>query len=79
MKLIILSEMVQFTLGKNPTRMRGQTNELYTSEDFEKDLHCIHAVKEDLGCIINLINSKCSPISEQTKTKCIKTLRSIYL
>lgn len=71
MKSITLSEIVQFTLGKNPTRIREQTNELYTSEDFEKDLHGIHTVKEDLGCIINLINSKCSPISEQTKTKYI--------
>lgn len=71
MKLITLSEIIQFTLGKNPTRIREQTNELYTSEDFEKDLHGIHTIKEDLGCIINLINSTCSPISEQTKTKCI--------
>ena len=71
MKSITLNEIVQFTLGKNPTRIREQTAELYTPEDFEKDLHCIHSTKEGRGCIINLIKSKCSPISEQTERKCI--------
>ncbi len=71
MELITLSEIVQFTLGKNPTRIREQTDELYTPEDFERDLHGIHSTKENRGCIINLIKSKCSPISEQTEAKCI--------
>ena len=71
MELITLSEIVQFTLGKNPTRIREQTDELYTPEDFERDLHGIHSTKESRGCIINLIKSKCSPISEQTEAKCI--------
>lgn len=66
-----LSEIVMFTLGKNPTRIREQTDELYTPEDFERDLHCINSVDGDRGCIINLIKSKCSPISKQTETKCI--------
>lgn len=71
MESIPLNEIIQFTLGKNPTRIREQTDELYTSEDFENDLHCIHSTKEGMGCIINLIKSKCSPISEQTEAKCI--------
>lgn len=71
MKSITLSEIVQFTLGKNPTRIKEQKEELYTPEDFEKDLHCINPTKEGMGCIINLIKSKCSPISEQTEAKCI--------
>ena len=71
MESILLNEIMKFTLGKNPTRIREQTDELYTPEDFEKDLHCIHPAKEGMGCIINLIKSKCSPISEQTEAKCI--------
>ncbi len=71
MESIALNEIVQFTLGKNPTRIREQIDELYTPEDFEKDLHCINSTKEGMGCIINLIKSKCSPISEQTEMKCI--------
>ena len=60
MELRILNEIVQFTLGKNPTRIREQAEVFYTPEDFEKDLHCIHSVKEGSGCIINLIKSKCA-------------------
>ncbi len=71
MESITLSEIVQFTLGKNPTRIREQIGELYTSEDFEKDLHSINTVQGGIGCIINLIKSKCSPISVQTEMKCI--------
>lgn len=71
MELRTLNEIVQFTLGKNPTRIREQAEVFYTPEDFEKDLHCIHSMKEGSGCIINLIKSKCAPISEQTETKCI--------
>ena len=66
-----LKEIIRFTLGKNSTRIRKPADELYTPEDFENDLHCIHSAKEGMGCIINLIKSKCSPISEQTETKCI--------
>ncbi len=71
MKARTLNEIVQFTLGKNPTRIREQTDELYTPEDFEKDLHSINTFKGGIGCIINLIKSKCSPISAQTEMKCI--------
>lgn len=71
MELRILSEIVQFTSGKNSTRIREHTDTLYTPEDFEKDLHCIHSVNGDSGCIINLIKSECAPISEQTEKKCI--------
>ena len=55
MESIALNEIIQFTLGKNPTRIRERTDDLYTPEDFEKDLHCINSVEEGRGCIINLI------------------------
>lgn len=71
MESISLNEIIQFTLGKNSTRIKERADELYNPEDFEKDLHCINSTKEDTGCIINLIKSKCSPISEQTEGKCI--------
>ncbi len=71
MESIPLHEIIQFTLGKNPTRIRELAGGLYTPEDFENDLHCINPSKEDMGCIINLIRSKCSPISKQTAAKCI--------
>ena len=71
MESVSLHEIIQFTLGKNPTRIKAQVDELYTPEDFEKDLNCMNATKEGAGCIINLIKSKCSPISEQTEAKCI--------
>ena len=74
MEFITLNRFVRFTLGQNPTRIREHKeliDDLYTPDDFEKDLHSINSVKESLGCIINLINSKCSPVSEQTAMKCI--------
>ena len=71
METSTLNEIVQFTLGKNPTRIRVQIDGLYTPEDFEKDLHSINTFKENIGCIINLIKSKCSPISVETERKCI--------
>ena len=37
MESIPLNEIIQFTLGKNPTRIRAQADILYTPEDFEKD------------------------------------------
>ncbi len=71
MKEKVLNEIVQFTSGKNLTRIKKQTDELYTQDDFEKDLHSVNTFKENIGCIINLIKSKCSPISIQTEMKCI--------
>lgn len=71
MRQVILDEIIEFTLGKNPTRIKEQGEELYTPEDFENDLHCKNNVQEKLGCIISLIKSKASPVSIQTRNKCI--------
>lgn len=66
-----LDEIIQFTLGKNPTRIKEHETELYTADDFEKDLHSVNSTKESSDCIINLIKSKASPLSNQTDGKCI--------
>lgn len=71
MKQIILDEIVDFSLGKNPTRIKDLEEDLYTPEDFEKDLHCNNDIQEEQGCIISLIKSKASPVSLQTDKKCI--------
>ena len=66
-----LDEIIRFTLGKNPTRIKEQEAELYTPDDFEKDLHCINEVGKKSECIINLIKSKAAPVSSVTDDKCI--------
>ena len=40
--LIYLEDIIQFTLGKNTTRINPQTTDIYTPDDFEKDLHSIN-------------------------------------
>lgn len=71
MRQVILNEIIEFTLGKNPTRIKDQGDDLYNPEDFENDLHCKNNIQNDLGCIISLIKSKSAPVSIQTKDKCI--------
>lgn len=66
-----LNEIMQFTLGKNSTRIKENKAELYNADDFEKDLHSINASNESSVCIINLTKSKASPLSNQTYGKCI--------
>ena len=68
MSYVSLEEIMQFSLGKNPTRLKE--NEIaYTAEEFETDLQGCHDYKEE--CIINLIKSKASPLSERSVNKCI--------
>lgn len=71
MELHSLEDVIQFTLGKNPTRIKEQELSLYTPEDFEKDLYCINEQGAASECIINLIKSKAAPVSEVTNEKCI--------
>lgn len=66
-----LDEIITFTLGKNVTRLKNQGDDIYTPDDFEKDLHSINNTSEKSGCIINLICSKASPLSTETRGKCI--------
>ncbi len=67
----VLNEVIQFTIGKNPTRLKESDIDLYTPEDFEKDLHSINATEKEDSCVINLIRSKAAPCSLQTTDKCI--------
>lgn len=69
--LAYLEDIIQFTLGKNTTRINPQTTEIYTPDDFEKDLHSINELDRPEECIINLIKSKAAPLSKETKGKCI--------
>ena len=73
MKQNVLKDIIEFTLGKNSTRIKEQENNIYTPEDFEKDLQCINTVENVPECIISLIKSKAAPISEQTKEKFISS------
>lgn len=69
--LIYLEDIIQFTLGKNTTRINPQTTDIYTPDDFEKDLHSINRLDKPEECIINLIKSKAAPLSKETQEKCI--------
>lgn len=66
-----LSDIINVTLGKNPTRLKEQEVCLYLPEDFENDLYCMSEYDGKAECIINLIKSKAAPISAKNKDKCI--------
>ena len=71
MKLEQLSDIVSFTIGKNPTRIKEPELILYSLEDFENDLYGITKPSNKSECIINLIKSKVAPVSVDNKDKCI--------
>lgn len=71
MESICLDQIIRFTLGKNPTRVKESEIKLYTPDDFEKDLHCINAEGKKSECVINLIKSKAAPVSSLTDEKCM--------
>lgn len=71
MKQICLNEIVTFTAGKNSSRMNIPANEIYSQEDFVNDLHCMENINKKADCIINLIRTKASILSDETKKKCI--------
>ena len=66
-----LGEIMTFSLGKNPTRIKEVGINMYLPEDFEQDLYSISQHDRDSECIINLIKSKAAPISLGNKNKCI--------
>ena len=53
-----LGELIEFTLGKNQTRILDSEQNLYTPDDLEHDLHSIEQSVEENDCVINLIKSK---------------------
>ena len=69
MNQVRLDEIIQFSLGKNITRIKDSAAEIYTQEDFECDLKSSDEDDERYGCIINLIKSKAAPVSGETKDK----------
>ena len=66
-----LGDIIQFSLGKNPTRIREQELNLYSPENFENDLYCINEHDNRSVCIINLMKSKAAPVSPINEEKCI--------
>ncbi|SCX09543.1 hypothetical protein SAMN02910339_01357 [Lachnospiraceae bacterium YSD2013] len=71
MDIVRLDEIIEFSLGKNTTRIKEQSKDIYTPEDFERDLACGDNDCNTYGCIINLIKSKAAPISSMTESKVI--------
>ena len=69
MELVRLDEIIEFSLGKNVTRIKEQDTEIFTPEDFERDLSSRDNECNTYGCIINLIKSKAAPISVHTESK----------
>lgn len=66
-----LSEIITFTLGKNSSRLNIPPSEIYTQDDFERDLHSSSNVSKDTDCVINLIRTRASLLSDETRNKCI--------
>ena len=66
-----LEEIIQFSLGKNATRLKEQECPIYTPDDFEKDLHSINQSEGATECIISLIKSKAAPVSRENESLCI--------
>ncbi|SES05941.1 restriction endonuclease subunit S [Lachnobacterium bovis] len=71
MEEVSLIEVMEFSLGKNVTRLKEQNEDIYTPEDFECDLTNRIITGETYGCIINLIKSKAAPITVNTEKKVI--------
>lgn len=71
MKLESLGDVITFSLGKNPTRIKEHELSLYSPENFDSDLYCENEHDEKSECIINLIKSKAAPISIENTDKCI--------
>lgn len=71
MVLKSLGEVINFSLGKNPTRIKEQELSLYSLENFESDLYCINEHDKRSECIINLIKSKAALVSVDNEDKCI--------
>lgn len=65
-----LEEIILFSLGKNPTRLKGIDNNLYAPNDFEDDLQGVNDTSDTNFCIINLIKTKAAPLSILNKEKC---------
>ena len=63
-----LEDVIQFSLGKNPSRV-DENEELYSTEDFDTDL--LDNMDNLSIILINLIKSKAAPLSNRNSKKCI--------
>lgn len=70
MDIKCLEEIIEFTLGKNPTRIKDDLD-IYSPENFDSDLYCVNKHDEKSECVINLIKSKAAPVSIDNAEKCI--------
>lgn len=66
-----LDELIEFTIGKNVTRINNKTDFLYSQEDFNKDLQNVEGECLSRSCVINLIQTKAAPLSKDIKKKCL--------
>ena len=69
MKETTLNDIMHFTLGKNPTRLKESDVNLYTPKDFDQDLLDRDSKDSREVCIINLIRSKAAPMSDANREK----------
>lgn len=69
MKKKRLCDIVDFSLGDNPSRIKDAEQDLYTQDDLLKDLSGVNDTISTHKCIINLMRSDAAPLSEQTAKK----------
>ena len=64
-----LCDIVEFSLGDNPSRIKDSEANFYTQEDLMEDLSGINDTISDPKCVINLMRSNAAPLSKQTAKK----------
>ncbi len=69
MDIVKLNDVMDFSLGKNITRIRDERSCIYTQEDFERDLKANNIEDTKHACILNLIKSKAAPVSQRSEKK----------
>lgn len=62
-----MGDIIQFSVGKNPTRSNVDASKRYSPEDLENDLLRPDVYKNI--CMINMINSKAAPLSKENAGK----------
>lgn len=66
-----LEELMNLKTGKNATRLKDSTDDIYTPDDFENDFNEITLNKKISACVISLMTSKAAPLLERKNQKCI--------
>ena len=64
-----LSDVITFSLGDNPSRVKVDEANLYTQDDLLKDLSGENTQITNPKCVINLMRSNAAPLSKQTAKK----------